>query len=576
MAHRPVCWFTLLLTLVLSSTLVAEQGTRKPKEKGKGQNLKALAASIGEGAAEPVRMVMVPMRDGVKLATDLIVPKGEGKWPVLLMRTPYGRNNESGMTMAGGIVAKLGFAVVSQDMRGRGDSEGSDFPVFASDGWYELQDGYDTIEWIAKQPWCNGKIGQFGASALGITANATAPSRPPHLACQFVAVAASDVYMQGATFNGTPRKALTEGWIYGTKLDPNNITLWREHPNYDDFWKKYCPERVVDRVNIPVCYVGGWYDIFTQGTIDSFVAVQHKGDVGARGKCRLIMGPWAHGDSNGLQYPPNSNMMLQASELLSWYNKWCKGIDLEPNKPPVKYYTMGAVGEPNAPGNVWRTAADWPPPSTTSTYYFHEGNGLSVDEPKEQQASATYTYDPNNPVPTQGGGNLKLKKGSMDQSDVENRKDVILFTTPVLTEPVEATGRIRVKLWANSDCKDTDFTAKLCDVYPDGRSMLVLDGVISARYRESPSEVKLIEPGKVYAFDIDLWSTSIIFNRGHRIRVAISSSNYPRFEANPNTGKPRVEPGSEGRVARNTIYFDKTRPSHIVLPRVIQAASAGH
>ncbi len=570
MTHPRIRWFAYLLILGLFAPVFAEGSKTKSKGRGKGKNdqLKSLASTLGEGSAQDVITEMVPMRDGVKLATDIILPKGEGKWPVILMRTPYGRNDEGGLSMAGGIVAKFGYAVVSQDMRGRGDSEGEDYPIFASCGWDELQDGYDTIEWIAKQPWCNGKIGQFGASALGISANATAPSRPPHLTCQFVVVAASDIYRQGATFNGTPLKALSEGWVKNTKLDPRNLDLWRKHPDYDDFWKKYSPESVADRVNVPVCFVGGWYDIFTQGTIDSFVSIQHKGDVGARGKCRLVMGPWAHGSfaDETMKYPANANMMTQVPELLGWYNKWCKGIDIEPNRPPVRYYVMGACGEPEAPGNVWRNVNDWPVPSESVAYYFHEGGVLSPEKPTESKASASYRYDPNDPVPTIGGSNLTLKKGPMDQRPVEKRPDVVLFTTPVLTEPVEATGRIRAKLWASSSCKDTDFTVKLTDVYPDGRSMLVVDGVISARYRESTSHKKMMEPGKVYEFDIDLWSTSIIFNKGHRIRVAISSSNYPRFEANPNTGEPRAENGKM-RVAKNTIYFDRSRPSHIVLPR---------
>jgi len=572
MTRRIARWSLLFLTLCLLSPVLAEQG--KAKSRGKRDNLKALASALGEGGAQPVRTEMVPMRDGVKLATDIVLPKGEGKWPVILMRTPYGRNSEDGLSVAGGVMAKVGYAIVSQDLRGRGDSEGEDYPIFASCGWGELQDGYDTIEWIAKQPWCNGKIGQFGASALGISANATAPSRPPHLVCQFVVVAASDLYKQGATWNGTPRKALTEGWIRNTKLDPRNLELWRAHPDYDDFWKKYAPELVADRVNVPVCFVGGWYDIFTQGTIDSFVTIHHRGDNGARGKCRLIMGPWAHGDfkDKTMKYPSNANMMLQVPELLGWFNKWCKGIDLEPNRPAVRYYVMGACGEPNAPGNVWRDAEDWPPPSEPTPYYFHKGGKLSPDKPTEARASATYKYDPNNPVPTRGGGNLTIEKGPMDQREVEKRDDVILFTTPVLTEPIEVTGRLMVKLWAASDGKDTDFTAKLCDVYPDGRSMLVLDGIVSGRYRESMTAAKPMEPGKVYPFEIDLWSTSIVFNKGHRIRVAISSSNYPRFEANPNTGKPRAE-GGKIRVAKNTIYFDRSRPSHIVLPRVVRTTA---
>ncbi len=566
MTNRTTRFVVYLLALGLISPALAE-GRRG---KRKGGSLEGVLSSLGEGAAQPLRTVMVPMRDGVELATDVILPVGDRKRPVILMRTPYGRRAGAGLTQIGGVAAKLGYAIVSQDMRGRGDSEGVDYPIFASCGWYELQDGYDTIEWVAKQPWSNGKIGQFGASALGISANATAPSRPPHLTCQFVVVAASDIYKQGATWNGTPRKSLSEMWTKSNKLDPRNIKLWRKHLSYDDFWKKYSTELVADRVNVPACYVGGWYDIFSQGTINSFVTIHNRGDKGARGKCRLVMGPWAHGSfkDKSFKYPKNSDMKRQISLLLGWFNKWLRGIDLDRDKLPVHYYVMGACGEPDAPGNVWRYADTWPPPSREICYYLQANGGLSTDKPAKQSASSSYKYDPKKPAPTRGGGNLKLAKGPMDQRDVEKRDDVLLFTTPVLTEPVEATGRIKVKLWASSNCPDTDFTAKLTDVYPDGRSMLVLDGIVSARYRESMAKPKLMKAGKIYTFEIDLWSTSIIFNKGHQIRVAISSSNYPRFAANPNTGKPGVD--GETRVARNTIYFDRRHPSHIVFPKPIE------
>ncbi len=566
MRLRTTRLIALLLSLSLCGPALAAKGR---KGKNQAERLGSLATSLTGDAGKPVETVMVPMRDGVRLATDVYVPKDDSKaYPVILLRTPYGKGGGSGLAMAGDVMAKFGYAIVIQDMRGRNDSEGEDFPVFASCGWHELQDGYDTIEWIAKQPWCNGKIGQFGASALGISALATAPTHPPHLKCQFIVVAASDIFTQGATWNGTPRKALTEGWVKGTKLDPRNLKLWQDHPTYDAFWKKYAPESVVDRIQAPICSVGGWYDIFSQGTIDTFVMVQNQGGKGARGTCRLVMGPWAHGNfhDKSFRYPTNADMKLQIPELLAWFNKWLKGLDLNKDAKPVRYYVMGAVGEPGAPGNAWRNADTWPLPSEEVCYYFHRDGTLSKLKPTESRASTSYAYDPEDPVPTIGGGNLKLKKGPMDQRPAEDRDDVILFTTPVLREPVEATGRIKVRLWAKSDCRDTDFTAKLTDVYPDGRSMLVVDGIVSARFRESMSKIDLMRPGKTYEFEIDLWSTSIIFNKGHRIRVAISSSNFPRFAANPNTGKPYAQDG-KARVAKNTIFFDSERPSHIVLPR---------
>ncbi len=517
---------------------------------------------------------MVRMRDGIELATDVVLPKGKagGKYPAVLVRTPYSRRDNIA-AIAAAVITRIGFAAVTQDLRGRFDSQGCDFPVHAGCAWHRIQDGYDTIEWIAQQPWSNGKIGTVGPSAMGATQNLTLPTQPPHLTCAFVIVAWADIYNHGAYWGGEFSKALAERWILDNRFDRRNLDLMRSHPAYDEFWDTWNTEHQAPRVNVPVMYFGGWYDHFTQGTLNSFMATQKNGGPNARKTCRLVMGPWTHtGLPKGLDYPPNAKPPYEL-ETVAWFMKHLKGADPigGANQKPVRYYVMGASGEYDAPGHRWRTADTWPVPSEEVKYYLRKGNALSPEPPTEEDASAAYDYDPKNPVPSIGGGVLTPGEGIQDQRPVEGRKDVILFTTPVLTQPVEATGRIRVRLWGSSSCKDTDFTAKLTDVYPDGRSLLVLDGVIRAAFRDSLSKPSLMEPGKVYPFEIDLWSTSIIFNKGHRIRVAISSSNHTRFEANPNTGKV-FDRNDQTLIAKNSIYFDKTRPSYILLPRPIETA----
>ncbi len=519
--------------------------------------------------AKSVQTVMVAMRDGTKLATDLHLPEGEGPWPAILIRTPYGRKSARGL---GGQAGGRGYALVAQDFRGRGDSQGEDWPVFVHGGWGKNQDGYDTVEWIAAQDWSNGKVGGFGISAPGIALNMTAPSRPPHLVCLYVGVAFSSMYHQSAYQGGAFRKSLLENWLKGNKFSGKNLELIRAHPDYDDFWKEMDPERVADRVNVPAMFLGGWYDIFTAGTINSFKTIQEGGDKGARGQCRLVMEPYGHGRSEDLVFP-NTNHPGAASAW-KWFDVWLKhgGEGIE-RIPVVQYFVMGDPGDANSPGNEWRTADGWPVPATMRKVYLHRGNRLRLRAPKERGVSVSYKYDPRDPVPTIGGSNLTISKGPRDQRPVEGRGDVVLFSSRELTEYVELTGSVKVKLWASSSVPDTDFTAKLCDVYPDGRSMLVADGIIRARHRNSMEHSELMEPGEIYAFEIDLWSTSLVLSPGHRVRVAISSSNSPRFEANPNTGKPSGA-AEEVRIATNTIYMDAEHPSHVLLP-VVSPASSG-
>ena len=514
-------------------------------------------------AAASVQTVMVPMRDGTKLATDIALPSDSGPWPAIVIRTPYGKRS---MTGAAAMAIQRGYACVVQDFRGRFDSEGIDYPIFLHDGWGEHQDGYDTVEWIAEQDWCNGKVGGFGISAPGIALNMMAPSRPPHLRCLFVSVAFSSMYHQSMYQGGAFRKALVENWLNGNKFHPRSLEIIRDHPDYDDFWRSNDPELVMHRVNVPVMYVGGWYDIFCAGSIKSFTLAQHKGDAGARGKCRLVMEPYGHGRNDELIFPNAGSP--PAANVFRWFDTWLKNDGKGADEiPVVHYYVMGDPADEKSPGNKWRTAGDWPIPAKITPLYFHKDGTLRKRSVPDRIVSVSYKYDPSNPVPTIGGANLTITKGPRDQRPVEDRPDVLLFTSEKLDEHLEITGSVKVKLWASSSATDTDFTAKLCDVYPDGRSIIVLDSIIRARHRNSMETSELMEPGKIYEFEIDLWSTSLVFSPGHRIRVAISSSNAPRFEPNPNTGKHSGR-DEKTAIATNRIYLDTDHPSHILLPVV--------
>jgi predicted acyl esterase len=527
--------------------------------------LSALAvATCAEDQSKP-QTKLVAMSDGVELATDVYLPKsGKPPYPTILIRTPYNkvgnRGNAAGIT-------KLGYALVVQDMRGRYDSKGHHAIIFGNDGLGgKHQDGHDTLNWIAKQEWSNGKVATYGGSALGIVQNMQAPGAPAALKGQVVSVAFSDYYSQAAYQGGVWRQELLEGWLRGTGMAETNLTTFLEHSTYDDFWKSLSAEAHADQVDAPGLFVGGWYDIFLQGTINSFVEIQKRGGPNARGKCFLVIAPTAHGPFNEKRdYPDLAKAPINYVAPMNLYAHWLKEPQKDVEKlKPVHYYVMGDTNDKTAPGNYWRAADSWPPPVVTAGLYFHADQKLKKEMPKEA-GELTYNYDPTDPVPTIGGQNLLITKGPMDQTTVESRKDVLLFTSDVLQSPLEITGRITGRLYVSSDCPDTDFTVKLCDVYPDGKSILVTDGIRRASLRNSYEKREPLVPGDVYPIEVDLWSTSLVFNKGHRIRVAVSSSNSPRFEPNPNTGEPHYEAG-KSKVATNTLHLSEKHPSHILLP----------
>ena len=508
---------------------------------------------------------MVEMRDGIHLATDVYLPDNiSSPHGAILIRTPYNKN-ESGM----GDWANKGWPSIVQDTRGRFQSEGID-TMFRDDA----TDAYDTLEWIEQQNWSNGEVATIGGSATGIVQYLMAGTNPSALTCQYIGAATPNLYTTiypGGEF----RKHMVESWLASQGSSYVLPEIW-SHENYTlDFWTNVSLEDNWQDVNIPAFHLGGWYDCFCQGLLDGFMGYQYNGGSGAAGKSKLMVGPWTHvlfGErlQGELIYPENAKDVYSPDYWDEILNQYILGInnDFE-NRPNVVYYVMGDVDNSSAMGNFWRYADTWPPANIPDQWYFHENDVLSMDSPGAY-SPITYTYDPTNPVPTKGGTNLDYLAptwaGPYDQRSIENRADVLLFTSDVLTQPYEATGRIKARLYVSSDCPDTDFTVKLTDVYPNGRSMLICDGILRMRNREGTDHWELMQPGQVYEVEVDLWSTSYIWNTGHRIRVAISSSNYPRFQANNNT-IDGMNQGSGYNVAHNTLYLDSIHPSCIILPR---------
>ncbi|MBN1260143.1 MAG: CocE/NonD family hydrolase [Anaerolineae bacterium] len=521
------------------------------------------AATSGGALVEDVK---VPMADGVGLATTIYWPAGEGPWPTLLLRTPYSRSGESGW---GRTLPEHGIVVMTQDVRGRFDSEGEDMSFFA-----EREDGQATLRWIAGQPWSNGRVMTLGGSALGITQYLFAPGAPEALTCQWIQVATPDLFDGAVYQGGVYREALTTGWLESNQ-STHRIAPLRSHHKNDAYWDIVQIDDF-SAVNVPAFHVAGWYDIFARGMVNGFLGYQDEGGAGARGQQHLIMGPWTHAvndpEVGALTFP---NAVLESLEQqLEIFMLACLFDDPEAQAdlaalPPVQYFTLGAVAEPDAPGNVWRTAGTWPPAGGTETpFYLHPGNVLSLERPGADGGGDAFTYDPHAPSPTVGGANLGLPAGSFDQREVEARDDVVVYTTPPLEAPLEATGDLRADIWIATDVPDTDVVVRLTDVYPDGRSMLVSDSIFRARYRTCPDytcEV-FLEPGEPVLLTVDLGPHSYVFNTGHRVRISVTSSNAPRFAPNPNNGEMYVGEGAPAQVAHTVILHDADHPSALMLP----------
>ncbi len=516
------------------------------------------------GQNEGSTKVMVPMPDGVRLATTVCLPQGHGPWPALLIRTPYGRDSCEERTD----MTEMGIAAVTQDARGRFDSEGEDVGFFA-----DQEDGQATLEWIAAQPWSNGRVATYGGSAMGIVQYLMAPGAPDVLRCQWIGSASPDLYSHAVFQGGVYRYEMVETWLQETGSG-HLIAPWRAHYLNTGYWD---PVQIVadyGSVHVPAVHEGGWYDVFARGTVDGFLGYQNQGGAGAAGQQHLLMGPWPHSDYTTevgeLTFPDADRVDY---DLRIWL-KAC--LMDEPGDvaavatwPAVRYYTMGAVGEADAPGNEWRDADSWPPEGVEEVpVYLHPGSTLAIEPPGADGGGDLFVYDPGDPAPTWGGANLFIEDGPRDQRAIEARDDVVVYSSPTLDEPLEVTGDLSALIWITTDVPDTDIVVRLTDVYPDGRSMLVADGIIRARFRNSPdfSSETLLEPGEAVLLTVDLGPTSIIFNAGHRIRVSVTSSNAPRFSPNPNTGATYVEEGAGGQIAHTTVLHDAEHPSAIILP----------
>ncbi|MEO0106413.1 MAG: CocE/NonD family hydrolase [candidate division WOR-3 bacterium] len=523
----------------------------------------------------------VPMRDGVRLGTDIYLPFWFIPYitdgPVLLQRTPYDRSwDDIYLTL---ICDIMGYVLVVQNLRGYGDSEGEPM-VFWTDGWGDLQDGYDAIEWCAGQWWCNGKVAMIGASAHGMTQYYAAGALPPHLVCCAPMVAAPNLYLDCAFTGGEFRKALVETWLQGVGT-PWLIDSVCHYPNYCSRWSIVDLSQKYDVANYPMFHIDGWYDMYTDGVLDAFSELQKRFH-----NQKLFIGPWGHGDAWGsryqgdLVYPPNAELdeLSFIEMLMDWYDYWLNQGGGPVPSPKVKFYLMGDCDTPDTTNwNHWVEADTWPLPQAVYKKYYLKENHLLDTIPPSISAIDTFIYDPANPCTTYGGREfigLTHGYGPIDQRPIENRSDVLIFSTPPLSMPLTVIGKLKFVLYAASNCYDTDWTVRITDVYPDGRSILVTDNILMARHRHGFDREDSLIPDVVDTFNIDLWSTALVFNAGHRLRVIISSSNYPRFEKNPNTGAPFQRNDPNFIPAIQKIYRTTDYPSHLLLPIIPESSPA--
>jgi uncharacterized protein len=479
--------------------------------------------------------VMIPMRDGMGLPTNVYFPEGKsGKYPCVLVRQPLGKDYVNPAWLE---VLKDGYMLAVQSTRSFCDKTGKELP-YVSDGWGPLSDGYDTVEWLANCEWTNGKVATIGASATGITELLLAPSQPKHLVCQFIEVAAPSLYQYAVWPGGQFRKEQVEGWLKAHKRDPS-VAEWLSKKNsYDDFWRSFNALAQAKRIQVPQLHIGGWFDIFLQGTLDAFNTAQTLSEDDVKDKHKLIIGPWAHGfrrastlgDFAAVEKGKQPPHEISFSD---WLNFHVKGLENNVAKaPPVQYFVMGPFDGSSSSGNEWRAAHKWPPDAIYTQMYLKNDNLLQDANLQTEETALAVSFDPQNPVPTVGGRNLFLPDGPKDLRSIESRKDVIVFTTEPLKEDLEVTGKIGACIFASNVHQERDICLRLTDVYPDGKSVLIAEGVSHALAQEDNSPQPHL---------VDLWSTSMIFAKGHKIRLTVSGSNYPAFQAsltaNPESAK---------------------------------------
>jgi putative CocE/NonD family hydrolase len=535
----------------------------------------------------------VPMRDGVRLSANLFRPEAPGRYPTILMRTPYGKGNVVFANYASFV--EHGYVFMVQDVRGRYASEGVFKPLEQ-----EPADGDDTLNWIARQPWSDGKVGMMGGSYLGIAQWKVATLNNPHLKAIFPAVSGCDDYRDRFY---SPGGAMKLGqrllWMSENLREPRfhpdfnkfvlhlplrtadvaatgqTSSMFQEavaHPSYDSFWKSISVREQLGQIRVPVFSVGGWFDNFVESDLDAYERLRKNSGVD-----RILIGPWPHNKAvklEGVDFGPDSDVPLRGIQM-EWFDQFLKGKDTPLlSRAPVRIFVMGV--------NRWLDAPEWPPPARQERFYLESrgqantlaGDGrLYLHPPSEPAAksgvSDRFVFDPQDPVPTTGGAACCNPKvfpwGPKDQRAVEQRRDVLVYTTAPLRKDLEVVGTVRVVLYAATSARDTDFTAKLVDVFPNGRAQNLTDGILRLRYRKSLEKPELARPGEICKLTIDAGVTGNVFQKGHRIRMEISSSNFPRFDRNPNTGDA-VADATELRKATQTVYHDARRPSYLVLP----------
>ncbi|MHA1931803.1 MAG: CocE/NonD family hydrolase [Promethearchaeota archaeon] len=531
---------------------------------------------------------MVEMRDGVKLATDVYFSPGSfgSKKPVVILRTPYGKSGWAA-DLALQYYTTQGYHAVIQDLRGTHDSEGGSQFLLFKDSYL---DGGDLLDWILDQDWCNGKIASAGPSALCINQYFYAGMAPEGLVAQQLWFGTPELF-DHAIYQGSYHKSSVETWIQDNAPDnwkyQINTLLSFSNPKdeilYNSTSLAIPAGPVYSNVSVAGIHVGGWYDHFLQGTIDGYIGYDDYGAPSAQGKQKLIMGPWTHVNlfdsvrQGELNYPKNSiGFNLALDWEISVFDYALLGKSTNWNKERVAYYLMGDVDTTSDEWNYWRYAYDWPLDHVEDKWYLTSSYGIINSTLPSVNDSFSYLYDPRDPVPNLGGQNQPFDlAGPMDQRSIENRSDVLIFETSTLSESVETVGRIWGNLFITSNCTDTDFTVKLTDVYPDGRSMLITDGSLTVRSRNNYTSTAFMSGNQtdVYELFIDLWSTAYVFAPGHKIRIAISSSNYPRFAANPNTGAPLAFNYLNYNIANNTLLTGPAYPSCIILPRLVNMSS---
>ena len=551
----------------------------------------AFCACLADAAQRPVvkyLSVPVPMRDGVRLYANVYLPTEASRLPAILVRTPYGKGAD--ITPNYQAFVEHGYAIVVQDVRGRYESEGAFQPLTQ-----ETPDGDDTLNWVARQPWSNGKIGMMGGSYVGIVQWKAAVANNPHLKAIFPVVSGYDDYRDryystgGALKLGHRLEWMSENLrAPGYHQDFSKFVLhlpvrssdvaalgWTsptyqdimDHPTFDAFWRANSTKEHLDKIRIPVFSVGGWYDNFVQSDLEAYAARRK-----TSGLSRVLVGPWAHNMSvpfEGVDFGTDSTVPVRALQF-QWFDQFLMGKDSPLlSAPPVRIFVMGA--------NKWREETAWPPAEAQTKVLYLEsagkanslsGDGGLHDGPTRDTAADHFLFDPLSPVPTRGGSvccNPRIFPwGPMDQRPVEQRQDVLVYSTKTLKHDVEVIGPVQAVLYVASSARDTDFTVKLVDVFPDGLARNLTDGILRLRYRNSLEKPELAKAGEIYRVTVDAGVASNVFQKGHRIRVEISSSNFPRFDRNSNTGGP-VEQAIRLATARQTIYHDAAHPSCLVL-----------